>query len=90
MNTAAGIMERNIFSNLMVKSKSPRQPWTWGPSDSSSGQPEKSILTDGSGIPSLTLERGESLMSTNGGNIAMDSKSGEVPLITGTSTYTPI
>lgn len=44
MKMAAGIMERNIFSNLMVKSKSPRHPSTAGPSDSSLRQPEKSIV----------------------------------------------
>jgi len=40
----AGTIERNIFSNLMVKSKSSRHPRTIGPKVLSSGHPdEKSI-----------------------------------------------
>lgn len=46
MKMAAGIMARNIFSNLSVKSKSPRQPWTEGPNDASSVQVAKSMLDD--------------------------------------------
>lgn len=42
--TAAGTMEKNILSNLIVKSKSPRHPRTTGPKDSSSGQSEKPIM----------------------------------------------
>jgi hypothetical protein len=40
MKMEAGMREKNIFSNLMVKSKSPRQPWTAGPKEASSGHPE--------------------------------------------------
>jgi hypothetical protein len=44
MNTAAGKTERKMLSNLRVKSKSPRQPWTPGPRELSLKQPEKSIF----------------------------------------------
>lgn len=37
------MIEKKIFSNLIVKSKSPRQPRTAGPNEASSGHPEKSI-----------------------------------------------
>jgi hypothetical protein len=33
VKTQAGIVEKKIFSNLMVKSKSSRQPWTLGPTE---------------------------------------------------------
>lgn len=36
--------EKKIFSNRMVKSKSPRHPWTAGPSRSSVGHAEKSMV----------------------------------------------
>lgn len=39
-----GIMLRNNFSNLSVKSKSPRQPRTAGPKEVSLVQPAKLIL----------------------------------------------
>ena len=42
----AGIREKNIFSNLIVKSKSPRQPSsTVGPKRISSGHAEKSMVS---------------------------------------------
>jgi len=45
VNMDAGMRERKIFSNLIVKSKSPRQPRAAGPNDSSFRQPEKSIMS---------------------------------------------
>lgn len=42
--TEAGMMVRNSFSNLRVKSKSPRQPRTAGPNEASLVQPAKLIL----------------------------------------------
>lgn len=39
-----GIIEKKIFSNLTVKSKSPRQPTTPGPTAPSFRQPENSML----------------------------------------------
>ncbi len=44
MKTAVGMRDKKILSNLMVKSKSSRQPWTAGPMESSLAQPEKSIV----------------------------------------------
>lgn len=38
-----GTMERKIFSNLRVKSKSSRHPWTLGPRESSFRHPENSM-----------------------------------------------
>lgn len=40
---AVGINRKQILSNLMVKSKSPLQPSTAGPIDSSFTHPENSI-----------------------------------------------
>lgn len=42
VNIDAGRIERKIFSNCKVKSKSSLQPWTLGPRDSSSRHPENS------------------------------------------------
>ena len=50
----AGIREKNIFSNLIVKSKSPRQPLsTVGPKRMSSRHVEKSMA---SSHPSIVRE----------------------------------
>lgn len=43
MTDAEGISEKTIFSNLIVKSKSPRQPTTAGSIAPSLRHPEKSI-----------------------------------------------
>lgn len=44
MTNVEGIKEKKIFSNLIVKSKLPRQPTTAGSTAPSFRQPEKSML----------------------------------------------
>lgn len=48
--TEVGMMVRNSFSNLRVKSKSPRQPRTAGPNEASLVQPAKLILLGDDGF----------------------------------------
>ena len=52
INRQAGMRQKNILSNLMVKSKSSRQPETVGPKESSSRHFEKPMIWNHSVFPS--------------------------------------
>lgn len=85
---AVGMRSRKIFSNLIVKSKLPRHPWTAGPIDSSLRHPEKSIVMVAARqeIFPWCGGRGEELVAT----IHLSKMSGtgnemEVPQATGTN-----